>query len=185
MIMKTAKTPEPWERAKRMAFWDQSNLAYPKWRTAFASERPAVVKQSVNYMRAADLIELIGRKQFIKAWPKLRDLDSINANKKAILDAAWSLYVAGNVSFPVVAAAARFHPKKMETLRTLANLSENTSIYQIAKMVGRDYRRVHDDIKAFVEAGIITLVPEERNGKIAKTQRVFGIHIRNQATINQ
>jgi hypothetical protein len=178
--MKTAKTPEQWERAKRMAFWDQSNLAYPKWHTSFASEKPAVVRQSINYMRPADLIELIGRKQFMKAWPTLRDLDNINANKKAILDAAWSLYVVGNVSFPVTAAVTRFHPKKMETLRTIAKLRENTSIYQVAQMVHRDYRRVHDDIKAFVDAGIATLLSVERNGKIAKSPRLFGVHIRNQ-----
>lgn len=180
MIMKTAKTPEQWERAKRMAFWDQSNLAYPKWHASFESEKPAVVRQSINYMRPADLIELIGKKQFINAWPTLRNLDRINANKKAILDAAWSLFVVGDVSFPVTAAVTRFHPKKMETLRTIAKLSENTSIYQIAKMVCRDYRRVHDDINAFVNAGIATLVSVERNGRIAKSPRLFGIHIRNQ-----
>lgn len=177
--MKTARAPEQWERAKRMAFWDQGNLAFPKWRNSFASEKPTVIRQSVNYMRSADLIELVGKKEFIKAWPKVRDLDGLNTSKKSILDAAWSLYVAGDVSFPVVAAATRFHPKKMETLRAIVMLNERASIYQVAKRVGRDYRRVHDDVMAFVKAGIATLILEERNGKIAKVPRLFGIHVRN------
>lgn len=173
----TRKTAEQWERAKRMAFWDQSNLVYAKWHSSFTSEKPSVVRQSVNYMRSADLITLFGKQQFIKTWPKMRNLDGINPSKKSILDAAWGLYVAGDTSFPVVSAVTRFHPKKLDTLRILAKLTENTSIYQVAKMAGRDYRRVHDDVMEFVEAGIATIVTEKKNGRVTKVPRLYGVHL--------
>lgn len=175
--MNTAKPPESWERAKRMAFWDQSKLTYPKWRSSFVSEKAAVVRQSINYMRPADLIGMIGEHKFVKLWPKIRELDGLNANKKTILDAAWGLYVADDVSFRVTPAVARFHPKKLATLRILVKLTRSASIYEVAMMAGRDYRRVHDDVMEFVKAGIATIVPENRNGRIAKTPRIFGIHL--------
>lgn len=168
---------EAWERAKRMAFWDQGKLVYAEWLSAFKSGNPNVIRQSINYMRAADLIGLVGKRQFIKTWPVLRSADELNENKKSILDAAWGFYVAGDVSFPVTAAVTRFHPKKLGTLRVLAKSSGHESIYQIAKMTGRDYRRVYDDIMDFVADGIAVITTEIKKGRISKVARLHGLHI--------
>lgn len=176
--MKIAESQiEAWERAKRMAFWDQGKLGYAKWLLAFKSGNPNVIRQSINFMRAADLIDLVGKRQFIKAWPLLRSADELNENKKAILDAAWGFYVAGDVSFPVSASVTRFHPKKLGTLRVLVKSSGHESIYQIAKMTGRDYRRVYDDIMDFVADGIAVIATEIRNGRTSKVPRLHGLHI--------
>jgi len=166
-----------WERAKRMAFWDQGKLDYAKWFQAFKSGNANTIRQSINHMRAADLIDLVGKRQFIKAWPLLRVADELNENKKAILDAAWGFYVAGDVSFPVSASVTRFHPKKLGTLRVLAKSGGHDSIYQIAKMTGRDYRRVYDDIMDFVADGIAIVDIEIRNGRMSKVARLHGLHI--------
>ncbi|MCX7192331.1 MAG: helix-turn-helix domain-containing protein [Proteobacteria bacterium] len=112
-----------------------------------------------------------------RAWPLLRSADELNENKKAILDAAWGFYVAGDVSFPVSASVTRFHPKKLGTLRVLAKSSGHDSIYQIAKMTGRDYRRVYDDIMDFVADGIAIVATEIRNGRKSKVARLHGLHI--------
>jgi hypothetical protein len=168
---------EAWERAKRMAFWDQGNLEYAKWLPAFKSGKASVIRQSINYMRASDLIALTGRREFIKVWPLLRSADELNENKKAILDGVWGWYVAGDTSFPVYASPVRFHQKKLGTLRVLAKASGNDSIYQIAKMTGRDYRRVYDDIMDFVAEGIATISTETRNGRLSKVPRLYGIHL--------
>lgn len=168
---------EVWERAKRMAFWDQGKLGYAKWLLAFKSGNPNAIRQSINFMRAADLIDLVGKRQFIKAWPLLRSADELNENKKAILDAAWGFYVAGDVSFPVSASVTRFHPKKLGTLRVLAKSSGHESIYQIAKMTSRDYRRVYDDVMDFVADGIAVIATEIRNGRTSKVPRLHGLHI--------
>lgn len=168
---------EAWERARRMAFWDQGKLDYAQWLPAFKSGNTNVLRQSINYMRAADLIALLGKRQFIKAWPLLRDAGELNENKKAILDAAWGFCVAGDVSFPVSVSATRFHPKKLGTLRVLAKSSGHESIYQIAKMTGRDYRRVYDDVMDFVADGMAVIATEIRNGRTSKVPRLHGLHI--------
>ena len=177
MMKTTRQQIETWERAKRMAFWDQGKMEFVLWLSAFKSGQVNVIRQSVNYMRAADLIALAGKRQFIKAWPLLRNEAELNENKKAILDAAWGLYVAGDATFPVSAAVTRFHPKKLGTLRVLAKTSGQDSIYQIAQKTGRNYRRVHDDIMGFVEDGLAIVDTEIRNGRISKVPRLQGGHI--------
>lgn len=128
-------------------------------------------------MRAADLIALAGKRQFIKAWPSLRDVAGLDENKKAILDAAWGLYMVGDATFPVSAVVARFHSKKLGTLRVLAKANGQDSIYRIAQKNGRDYRRVYDDIMDFVEDGLVIVATETRNGRISKVPRLHGLHI--------
>lgn len=173
----TEHQSEAWERAKRMAFWDQGRLEYAKWLSAFKSGNANVIRQSINYIRASDLIALVGMKPFIKTWPLLRNAEGLNENKRTILDAAWGLYVAGDVSFPVSTSVTRFHPKKLGTLRILAKSSGHDSIYQIAKITGRDYRRVYDDIMDFVADGIAVVATETRNGRTAKIPRLHGLHV--------
>jgi len=168
---------ESWERAKRMAFWDQSNIDFNKWLSAFKSGKANVSRQSINYMRAADLIALIGKEQFVKVWPLFRIENQLKESKKAILDAAWGLYTVGDTSFSVSPSVTRFHPKKLGTLRILAKSSGHDSIYQIAKISGRNYRRVHDDIMDFVKDGLAVLDTEKRNGRTLKVPRLHGIHI--------
>lgn len=172
----THSQSEAWERAKRMAFWDQGKLDYAQWLSGFKAGNANVIRQSINYMRAADLIALVGIRQFIKVWPLLRNTNELNENKKAILDGTWGWYVAGDTSFPVHATAARFHPKKLGTLRVLAKASGHDSIYQISRIAGRNYRRVHDDIMDFVQDGIAIVATEIRNGRVAKVPRLYGIH---------
>lgn len=172
----TLSQSEAWERAKRMAFWDQGKLDCAKWLSAFKSGKANVIRQSINYMRAADLIELIGIRQFIKTWPLLRNTNELNEIKKTILDGTWGWYVAGDTSFPVYASATRFHPKKLGTLRVLAKASGHDSIYRIAKISGRNYRRVHDDIMGFVKDGIAIVATEIRDGRFSKVPRLYGVH---------
>lgn len=168
---------ETWERARRMAFWDQGMMDFARWSAAFKSGKTNVIRQSINHMRAADLIALVGRQKFIKDWPSLRDEAGLNENKKAILDAAWGLYMAGDATFPVSAAVTRFHPKKLGTLRVLAKTNGQDSIYRIAQKTGRNYRRVYDDIMDFVEDGLVIITTEVRNGRISKVPRLRGLHV--------
>ena len=170
-------TPEVWERAKRMAYWDQGNITYFQWIALIAKEDQRAIQQSVNYMRAADFIELIGKKTFAKYWPEWRKFpSSFNPIKVAILNAAWSLFVVGDVSFPVNGQVSKFHPKKMITLRAVIHSDGTDSIYQIAQKIGRNYRRVYDDIQDFVQDGIVQLQEERRAGRITKVAKIPGLH---------
>lgn len=160
-----------------MAFWDQGKFTYAQWRAAVKKNDRAVIQQSVNYMRAADFINLAGQQMFIKSWPAWRAMDvSLSSSKAPILDAAWSYFVAGDVSFPVDARLNRFHPKKLSTLRALIRSEGTDSIYQLAKRIGRNYRRVHDDIQDFADAGLVKIMEESRASRTAKIAKVPGIH---------
>lgn len=169
--------PEAWERAKRMAYWDQGKITYPQWIASVKKDDQRAIQQGVSYMRAADFINLVGRKMFEKHWPEWRKLQpSSNSSKATILDAAWSLYVAGDVSFPVNAQVTKFHSKKIATLRAVICSDGTDSIYQIAKKLDRNYRRVYDDIQDFAQAGIVKILEERRAGRITKIAKVPGLH---------
>jgi hypothetical protein len=166
-----------WERAKRMAFWDQGKLTYKTWLKEFVQQKPNVLKQSVNFMKASDLIALVGEKQFIKSWPVISQGSGFNENKKKILDAIWSYQIVGDVSFPVHESVTRFHPKKLDTLKRLINSNGNESIYSIAKSLGRNPRRVYDDIHDFADKGLVILREGQSFGRRVLHVKVKGCHI--------
>ena len=172
------REPEAWNRAKRMAFWDQGKFTYAQWRAAVNKGDLAVIRQSVNYMRAADFIDLSGEESFIKSWPAWRAAGSslLSVTKVQILNAAWGYRVAGDVSFPVDVRVTRFHSKKRSTLRTLVRSDGTDSIYRLAKKTGRNYRRVYDDVQDFVKIGIVKLNEEIRSGRTVSVAKVPGVH---------
>jgi hypothetical protein len=173
----TKAAPQNWERAKRMAFWDQGKLEYRHWLKEFMLKKPNVLKQSVDYMRASDLIELIGEKQFVRIWPEIIQGDGFNPNKKAILDAIWSLLVVGDVSFPVSECVNRFHPKKRETLKALIRSGGNLSIYALAQTLGRNPRRIYDDVHDFADKGLVVLESAPAGVRRALWAKVKGCHV--------
>jgi len=54
--------------------------------------------------------------------------------------------------------------KKRELLKEIENF-EAVSIYQLAKRTGRNYRRVHDHVQEFAEAGLVQVRIEMCNGR--------------------
>lgn len=175
--MNDIEANQSWERAKKMAFWDQGKLTYRHWLRGIKAEVPNVIRQSVNQMRASDLIVLMGQKEFIQSWPSMREIDVFNENKKVILDAAWGFYAVGDTSFPVNCCVNKFHPKKRETLRALVRSTGNDSIYSIAKSTGRNPRRVYDDVHDFVDRGLVILESGLVEGRKTLFPKVRGCHI--------
>ena len=136
-----------------------------------------MIRQRVNQMRASDLITLMGQKEFMRSWPSIRESDVFNENKKTILDAAWSFYAVGDTSFPVDACVNKFHQKKRATLRALAKSAGNDSIYSIAKLTGRNPRRVYDDVHDFVDRGLVVLESGVSGGRKTLFPKVRGCNI--------
>jgi hypothetical protein len=165
-----------WARAKRMAFWDQGLLTQAQWTLRIKQLHANTLLQSIDRMRACDFIVLVSKTVFLKRWPQWRTLATYAPNKRIILDAVWARDVMGDVSAPVCEAALRFHPKRQATLRLLAGNTDITSIYDLAKRAGRNYRRVHDDVMAYEAAGIVALVRETRGGRTVKVPKVHGVH---------
>ena len=154
-----------WPRAKKMAFWDQGHIEYKTWRADFNNNKINVIVSSVNFMRASDLIDLLGQNDFIKFWTSLRHIKPLNPIKRTILDGAWSSMVVGDPTIKVNPDIRTFHAKKRHTLKTIAQSEGNESIYALAKRMGRNYRRVFDDVKDFENKKLIRLIENIKQGK--------------------
>ena len=168
---------QTWQRAKTMAFWDQGEYTHAAWRKEIRTAKPRALVQSVNYMRAADLIELMDRKVFIRTWPALREQAAFHKNKRVILDAAWAVYTVGAINIPVRECIIRFHPKKRSLLRVLAQSNGKQSIYALAKLAGRNPRRVYDDVHDFVAQGLAVFEQGISGGKKTLFPKLLGCHI--------
>ncbi|PWC47509.1 hypothetical protein [Azospirillum sp. TSA6c] len=82
--------------------------------------------------------ELAGR--FSDAWRRAEHGDPVNER---------------HLSFDSFETLARaLTPKRLELLRHL-HRAPAASINALAKAVGRDYRRVHEDVEALVAAGLV------------------------------
>ncbi|MFQ5581581.1 MAG: hypothetical protein ACE5F3_03015 [Mariprofundaceae bacterium] len=57
--------------------------------------------------------------------------------------------------------------RKQRELLTQAQQQEPVTIYQLAKAVGRPYRRVHDHVKEFAAMGLVTLKQTTINNRHA------------------
>jgi predicted transcriptional regulator len=78
--------------------------------------------------------------RFVNAWRRAQDGQQVNER---------------HLSFDSFTTLARvLTPKRLELLRHLHN-TPAASINALAKAVGRDYRRVHDDVEALTAAGLI------------------------------
>lgn len=55
--------------------------------------------------------------------------------------------------------------QKQRELLELIDASPPMSIYRLAKLCGRNYRRVHDHVKQLASAGLVELRAEIRNGR--------------------
>lgn len=66
--------------------------------------------------------------------------------------------------------------KKQKVLLTQAERKNPVTIYQLAKDVGRPYRRVHDNVHKFAEMGLVTLekvVVNNRNATLVISNDIY------------
>ena len=73
--------------------------------------------------------------------------------------------VVGDPTIKVNPAIRTFHAKKRHTLKTIAQSEGNQSIYALAQSMGRNYRRVFDDVKDFEHKKLIRLIENIKQGK--------------------
>ena len=90
-------------------------------------------------VHVGDTVEDMGRR-FSDAWRRAERGEQVNER---------------HLSFDSFETLARIlTPKRLELLRHL-HRTPATSINALAKTVGRDYRRVHEDVEALAEAGLV------------------------------
>jgi len=69
--------------------------------------------------------------------------------------------------------------RKTELLAVIEEF-EPMSIYQLAGLTGRNYRRVHDHVQEFATAGLVKIRPEVRNGRQSSiVESVYHLRLRH------
>ena len=73
----------------------------------------------------------------------------------------------GDNNMSYMTKSAKKPTKKKHELLAEIERSEAVSIYQLAKRIGRNYRRVHDHVQELAEAGLVQIRSEICNGRKA------------------
>lgn len=79
-------------------------------------------------------------KRFIGAWNRLESGEAVNETHLTF--------------FSLEAMMATLSPKRLELLRHVHRHPAHT-VSELARTIGRDYKRVHEDVSALAHAGLI------------------------------
>lgn len=157
----------------RSAFWS-GRLTYRKWRGIVRKEPRGhrwIFVQSFLHLPMEWLLKEISNEKFISIWPEVRKgFDKNKPLEAASLDAwdaLWGVIAAGDSQYPVSAGVARIPKMRREVLKTVVR-NPGISIYDLAKMTGRDYSRVLKDVRLLAEMGEIEIRPDPRSSRKAK-----------------
>jgi hypothetical protein len=170
--MEPALNPDLWLDARVIAFWDRPKLTYENWLAAVLnsdSRADTLLKQSMLHMKCSSFVELIGSQAFIDHYPEWRNLltddNPRTWTKKCLLDALWSWRVCGTAYMKNPTQAwFSLTKKQKETFYCISEFGYG-SIYQVAKRMDRNYRRVFDDVKKLIDLGIIQSRDKIINGR--------------------
>lgn len=131
----------------KRAFWS-GDIDYPAWKrkisARYDSRHARLITTSLEKLPLRWVVSEIGQERFIKKWPEWRERLAVSVRREA-LDGIWALMATGNIQAPVSSEVSRMGRKKRETLKA-AYTESPSSIYQLAKIVGRDYAAVYRDV---------------------------------------
>jgi hypothetical protein len=157
----------------RSAFWS-GRLTYRKWRGIVRKgpeEHMRVFVQSFLHLPMEWLLNEVNSEKFISIWPEVRaGFDKNKPLEAASLDAwdaIWGVIAAGDSQYPVSAEVARFPRMRREVLKSIVR-NPGISIYDLAKMIGRDYSRVFKDVRLLTEMGEIEIRLDPQSSRKAK-----------------
>ncbi len=141
-----------------------------------------VFVQSFLHLPMGWLREEIGDEKFITIWPEVRKgFDENRPFEAASLDAwdaIWGVIAAGDSQYPVSLEVARLPRMRREVLKTVIR-NPGISIYDLAKIIRRDYRRVLKDVRLLTEMGEIEIRLYPQSSRKAK--QLIPVHSINTA----
>jgi len=156
-----------WKKDSRMAFWDQPHYEYGAWRHAILNGDRRTINHSIKYMKPIDFINLVNIDYFIEHWVEWRHFCHDNKIKinTIILDALWGDYVMSN---PLVVPKDIFLTltnKQKETYNIVTQYPDPLSMYELAKIAKRHYRRIYDDINILASNNLFSKKRTKRNNR--------------------
>jgi len=157
---------ELWHTNRVRAFWDRPKLSFEKWlytmRTPSSPRHANMAVLSFQFMKPSDLLALLGKDAFVSIWAEIRDTQAFP--RKVLLDYVWGSIVTGSGWFGFNANAIKLQKTHRDLLLYMLH-HEPMSIYQLAKAVGRDYRRVIDGVKKLVDLQIFSIHATQLEGR--------------------
>lgn len=117
------------------------------------------------------LREEIGDEKFITIWPEVRKgFDENRPFEAASLDAwdaIWGVIAAGDSQYPVSLEVARL-PRMRRKVLIIVVCNPGINIYDLAKKLRRDYRRVLKDVCLLTEMGELETRLDPQSSRKAK-----------------
>lgn len=152
---KSAKVQaQAWEAISKKIYWDR-DVPLALWRERVSEAHRSYLPEAVRRMHAREFIYFYGKDAFALDWPRLKAaLPKDILSGSGMYDLAWSQLAGGSFNLRPVPQfyilAVRQREFLIEAMRV-----PGSSIYQIAKRLGMQYRRAHDHAQALVVQGIV------------------------------
>jgi len=167
MILASRQKQIIWKKARRMAYWDQPHYEYGTWRRAIMNGDRRAIINSIQYMKPIDFMRLVDINYFIEHWVEWREYchEKKTRVNRILLDALWGDYVMNNA---LVTPNNDFLPltkKQKETYNIVTQYPAPLSMYELAKVAKRHYRRVYDDINALSQHHLLSKKRTKRNNR--------------------
>lgn len=149
----------------RSAFWS-GRLTYRKWR-GMVRKGPTlhmrIFVQAFLHLPMDWMLRELGEERFISVWPQVRSEFSNDSPLETAVrdawDALWGAKTAGDSQYPVSSEVASLPGKRREVLKAIVR-NPGISVYDLAKVTGRDYSRVFKDVHLLIEMGEIQSRPD-------------------------
>lgn len=167
MILTSKQKQITWKKASRMAFWDQPHYEYGAWRRVILNHDRRTITHSIQHMKPIDFINLVNIDYFIEHWVEWRVFCHDNKIKIncILLDALWGDYVMNNALVMPRDMFLSLTKKQKETYNIVAQYPNSLSMYELAKIAKRHYRRIYDDINTLVKNNLFSKKRTKRNNR--------------------
>jgi hypothetical protein len=145
---------QAWETISKKVYWDR-DVPLALWRERVSEAHHSYLPEAVRRMPVREFIYFYGKDRFVLDWPRLRAaLPPDIASRCGMYDIFWSQLAGGGLNLRPVPQFYELATRQREFLVEAMRVP-GSSIYQIAKRLGMQYRRAHDHAQALIAQGIV------------------------------
>ncbi len=155
---------QAWEKISKKTYWDR-DVPLDVWRERTRQAHRSYLPEAVRRMQVREFAYFYGKDAFVADWPRLKAaLPRDVAASAGMYDIAWSQLAGGSFNLRPVPQFYDMASKQREFF-VEAMRTPGSSIYQIAKRLGMQYRRAHDHAQALIAQGIVRDKPVDSGGR--------------------
>lgn len=149
-----AVAAQAWEKISKRVYWDR-DVPLALWRERVGQAHRSYLPEAVKRMHVREFIYFYGKDAFVLDWPRLKAALPLDiASSSGMYDIFWSQLAGGSFNLRPVPQFYDLAAKQREFLIEAMRMP-GSSIYQIAKRLGMQYRRAHDHAQALIAQGIV------------------------------